>query len=567
MYKLHTQKCVFVLLLMGATLLPAAALHAQETIVLSEDPIVLETARKTVSDYGIEPTVAATHKFLNDLVSGTEDDSELQTLIANLDSDKYAIRVAAEEGLVTKGAKAAGLLKNAIETASPEARVRARRCLKRISAEWLSIQQAAIRVFAGEKSKDISSTKRIELLIRLANKFPEPLVQSTIATAIVKNADTDSRDAVLAGLRSNQTIIRRACVFGLPNCVAPHELSKFKSLLTDSDEDVAFTAIVSFGKHFPKTTVMQLAEKLLTSDKSDTRLLAHWMLKLISDEDFGYREYENETMQRAAIAKWQAWAKNLSPDQQLDFSKLSLPNQSRPLGFVVSVNGSGATILDAKGNVVRKIESSLYDAQACSGQRLLVCERNDGTVRLLDQKNGQSLRSVEGLSTPTDAELLPSGNILVLQGSGSVTEHDTDGKIVRTLTGLSNPFDVDRLRNGNTIVADSGNNRLVEFSPGGKVVWEKNDLAFPNNVFRMPDNRTLYTTYSSGEVVMLGPDGKEQWRTSIENSTLYSVYCGGGEIYVADGANQKICVLNMNGKQTREINIGMSFCDVGFITK
>jgi len=454
-----------------------------------------------------------------------------------------------------------------METASPEARTRAARCLKRISDEGLLIQQAAIRGFAGDESTDFSSTKRIELLIRIGKEFPQPLVQTTIATAIVRNADTSSRDAVVAGLQSDQTIIRRACVLGLPNCIPQHELSKFKSLLTDPDEDVAFTAMVSFGKHFRQTTVNHLTKKLLTSEQSDIRLLAHWMLQLISSKDFGYQEHENETKRNIAIAKWQAWAKNLSPDQPLDFSKLSMPNQSRPQGFVASVNGSGATIMDIEGNVIRKVESSLYDAQAYRGQRLLVCERNDGAVRLLAQKSGKSLRVVEGLTQPTDAELLDNGNILVLQGNGIATEHDTGGNIVRTFNGLNNPFDVDRLRNGNTIVADAGNNRLVEFSLAGKVVWEKTDLAFPNNVFRMQDNRTLYTTYSSGEVVMLGPDGKEQWRTSLENATLYSVYCGGGEIYVSDGANQKIWVLGMNGKQTREINIGLSFCDVGFITK
>ena len=567
MYKPHTQICVLVFLLLIATSQYATSLHAQETIILSQDPIVLESARKTIKAYGIEPTVAATHKLLSDLVSSIEDDTELHTLIANLDSDKYALREAAEEGLVAKGAKASGLLKNAIETASPEARVRAARCLKRISNEWLSIQQAAIHVFAGDDSTDFSSTKRLELLIRLGKEFPEPQLQSTIATAIVKNADTSSRDAVIAGLRSDQTIIRRACVFGLPNCIPLHELSKFKSLLTDSDDNVAFTAIVSFGKHFRKTSVTHLTDNLLTSDQSDIRLLAHWMLQLISDEDFGYLEHENKTKRDVAIAKWQAWAKNLSPDQPLDFSKLSLPNQSRPIGFVASVNGSAATILDIEGNVVRKVETSLYDAQAYPGHRLLVCERNDGIVRLLDQKNGKSLRTVEGLSQPTDAELLNNGNILVLQGNGIATEHDTNGAIIRSFTGLNNSFDIDRLRNGNTIVADSGNNRLVEFSPNGKVVWEKTDLAFPNNVFRMADNRTLYTTYSSGEVVMLGTDGKEQWRTSLENGTLYSVFCGGGEIYVSDGGNQKIWVLGMDGKQRRAINVGLSFCDVGFITK
>jgi len=58
MYKSHTQICVLVFMLLGATA-ELTNLHAQETITLSEDPTVLETARKTIRDYGIEPTVAS----------------------------------------------------------------------------------------------------------------------------------------------------------------------------------------------------------------------------------------------------------------------------------------------------------------------------------------------------------------------------------------------------------------------------------------------------------------------------------------------------------------------------
>ena len=565
MNRLRTHVYVLIFLLLSQTVLVVNSLRAQTTITLSQSPVVLENASRTLSACGIQPTAKATYDFLFDIVSG--DDTGIRGLIANLDSDEYAVREAAEKGLVKKGLKASGLLKAAMKAASPETRMRASRCLKCISSDSLSILQAAINVVSMAPSKGYSSAAKIELLIRLGKRFPEPRLQTAIASGIAQNADSGSKNLIVAGLQSDQTIIRRACVFGLPKCLSAAELSKFELLLTDSNEDVAFAAIYSFGKHFPQTTVTHLTENLLTSDQAKTRMLAHRMLSRISSKDFGYLAHQSQDKRRDATGKWQAWAKELTADQQLDFSKLALPIHPRPRGFVVSVNSSGATILDLEGNVVRKIESELYDAQVCNGHRLLVCERNLGTVRLLDQKSGKPLRSVEGLSTPSDAELLSDGNILILQGVGVATEHDRSGRILRKFEGLDNPFDVDRLENGNTIVADSGNNRLVEFNPNGKVVWEKKGLAFPNNVFRMPDNRTLYTTYTSGDVVMLDGQGQEQWRTSIENGTLYSVYCGGGEIYVADGGNQKVVVLDMDGKPIREIKIGLAFCDVGFITE
>ena len=209
--------------------------------------------------------------------------------------------------------------------------------------------------------------------------------------------------------------------------------------------------------------------------------------------------------------------------------------------------------------MVRKVEANLYDAQPCSGNRVLVTERSLGRVRLLDVATGRELRSVEGLNSPTDAELLDNGNVLVLHGIGKVTEHDPQGRVIRTFEGLNNPFDVDRLINGNTLVADSGNNRLVELDLDGKIVWEQRELAFPNNVFRLQNGNTLFTTYTTGSVVMLAPDGKEVWSKQIVRGTLYSVYCGGNEIYVSDAGNGKVWILDMDGREIRKVDLQFSF--------
>jgi hypothetical protein len=51
--------------------------------------------------------------------------------------------------------------------------------------------------------------------------------------------------------------------------------------------------------------------------------------------------------------------------------------------------------------------------------------------------------------------------------------------------GLDWPRDADRLPNGNTMIADSGNDRVLEVTPTGKVVWEYDIARGPYDVERM----------------------------------------------------------------------------------
>jgi len=39
-------------------------------------------------------------------------------------------------------------------------------------------------------------------------------------------------------------------------------------------------------------------------------------------------------------------------------------------------------------------------------------------------------------------------------------------------TSLRGPHNADRLLNGNTIIADSGNNRILEVTTGGAIAWQ-----------------------------------------------------------------------------------------------
>ena len=569
MSKMNTQ---FRIVLLTAVLFLLSGLGRQllaQTEPSELDQYQLKTSREVLVEYQLAPTPTGARKFLSALLPEATIDPEIEVLVGQLGSDKYDLRRAAEVKLVAKGARALRALTVASKSASTEARVRSRRCIEQIKLVSPSIVRSAIQVLhydnRPEELEAFPADQRVQLLMKLFDVVDDDLDKRILCAAIFENAGPNSQELVTAGLESDHTSLRLFCVRALPKCFSSLELKKFERLISSDDVELSFEAIRSFGEEFPEASLAQLV-RLLEADSTNDRSQAIVMLRRLSGEEFGYSKDGDVAKRKASVEKWKQWCDRNANEAALDFAKLNLPVYQTPRGFLVTVNGVGVTILDAKGKVVRKVDVALYDAQDCGNGRLLVSERDKSRVSLLDQRTGKTIRSISEIISVTDAELLENGNILGLHGTGIVTEHDVNGKVVREFGGLNNPFDVDRLSNGNTIVADSGNDRLVEFDGEGKIVWEKTDLAFPNNVFRMEDGRTLYTTYTSGDVVMLGPDGKELWRTHLDG-TLYAVYCAEGEVYVADGGNQTIWVLEMNGKRLRSINIGFAFCDVGFITK
>src|SRR5207237_7667864 len=97
------------------------------------------------------------------------------------------------------------------------------------------------------------------------------------------------------------------------------------------------------------------------------------------------------------------------------------------------------------------------------------------------------------------------------------------------------PFDARRRPNGNTVVADSGNNRIVEYDPQGRRIRETTGLKFPNSLYLYPSGRTLFTTYASGTIGELDASGSLVWERTI-GGTLYSLEPEGDSIWVSDGA-------------------------------
>jgi hypothetical protein len=122
-----------------------------------------------------------------------------------------------------------------------------------------------------------------------------------------------------------------------------------------------------------------------------------------------------------------------------------------------------------------------------SRQHVLVTFRNQDRIAIFDAAFATVIWSWGGkdLDGPHDAQLLPSGNILLFdnglaRGWSRAVEVDPRTRTIvwsweahpRLSFSTASKGSVQRLPNGNTLLAESDRGRAIEVSPSGDVVWE-----------------------------------------------------------------------------------------------
>ncbi len=546
----------------------------------------VEKYRNILEQFDIDGSATGARDYLMQFLPNEALDKKILSQIQLLKDKKFKARVAAESSLSSLGPAAVRFLNDAASNSDPETQMRARRALKTINSKTLTLTNAAINLLRFDETVDLES--KLDMFFALSRSRLTGDFDDELSNAVLHCAQPSVRQKIINGTQDENRLIRTTCVRALSRCLQRHELDNYRDLLFSSDAYVSIAAIESFGFVAPTESVQQTVESLLHSDDTSIRRSAVNFLRAISKTHMGFDFDAGEQERDAAAAKWQAWLIDNRPITETSFQRMLARNNQQPIGLLITVSSQGVRRYDLQGNLEWKLQGQAYDAQHVNQNASLITFRSVGEVKLF--RKDKLIRTVEGLNSPSDAEYLENGNVLVANGDGTITEHDESGKIVNRFDGFRNPFDVDRLENGNTLIADSSNNRIVEVDSTGLVLWTCENLRFPNNVFRLPDGRTLYTTYTSGLVGIVGLDGTKLWEKKIGGytsglvgivgldgtklwekkiggATLYSVYCARGKIYVADGANRKVWIMDMAGEIVGEIAVPESFCDVGFITR
>lgn len=186
-----------------------------------------------------------------------------------------------------------------------------------------------------------------------------------------------------------------------------------------------------------------------------------------------------------------------------------------------------AVEIDAAGQIVWQPTGPVYPVAlkgGPDGQRL-VADRN-GNVVTVFSADGSIARTIR-VQTPTDAEFLPAGHLLVTSAAtpGAVQEFDAEGRVVWEYTALQRPRDATRLPNGHTVIADSGAPRVIEVTPAGEIVWSfSTALKLPSAVEPFGDDEILIADYNAHFVACVGRDGAFRWRMNhVGHPTALSV--------------------------------------------
>lgn len=183
-----------------------------------------------------------------------------------------------------------------------------------------------------------------------------------------------------------------------------------------------------------------------------------------------------------------------------------------------------------------------------------------------------------------DVHLLPNGNRLLHTAPATVTEMTPEKKVVWEYAAkptAANKKHVEvhafqRLADGNTMVAESGNGRLVEVDPAGKVVKEvpltvKNPDPHRDTrmVRKLPTGNYLVCHEGDGAVREYDPAGKVVWEYQLSlgdrqpapghgpESYGISVYgalrLANGNTVIAGGNNHRVIEVDKSGKEVWSI--------------
>jgi hypothetical protein len=199
-------------------------------------------------------------------------------------------------------------------------------------------------------------------------------------------------------------------------------------------------------------------------------------------------------------------------------------------------------------NDVDRISEDRYLVSVRNANQLLILERGEGVVEVINEDDGGSEDTCMSNSFGDQNRLVPGDDDDVLCGNpdvireqhnpqwlddGRVLVADSDNNRVTELrkqdgewrpvlnytgaggTAFDWPRDADKLENGNILVTDTRNSRVVEITPNGSMVWGVNTegASNPYEADRLPEGEypSGLSNVSDGTVTpggSNGPDGR-----------------------------------------------------------
>jgi hypothetical protein len=425
---------------------------------------------------GLPTDGAGLLKFFRDRTPSTKSRDRLAALVRQLGDRSFRVREKASRELTAAGEPALEFLRAAVKNPDDEeVRRRAQQCLK-------SLQQvphpartaAAARLLARRRPQGAAAALLAYLPSADWETVGEELLDALVTVGLEGAAkDAKPVPAVVAALADREAVRRAAAAHVLGHAAAESR-RPLAPLLADPSPLVRYHAAAALTRAGDARGLPVLVA-LLGEGPAALAWSAEALLGRVAGEhapppvpgapdDPGARKKWH--------AAWEGWWKAKGAKADLAGARLG----EGSLGLIVTceVDGIG---------------------------------KFPGRVSAFDR--GGNLRwKVEGLVSPGDVQLLPSGRILVAEHWASrVTERDRSGKVLWERKLGAHAISAQRLRGGNTFIASRS--ELCEVTPGGREVFRYKS---PGDVIycacKLPNGRALFIN-GRGRVAELDAAGKE----------------------------------------------------------
>lgn len=520
-------------------ILAAATLFSAHSLVAAEVDPYLAIYLETLKNNGVTPTPAGAVDYLRELRPSGKRQAQIAQLIRQLGHVEFVQREAASNQLVRMPIVPTELLLAAAQGDDVEVRWRARLILDQSEAQSAQVLLAAL--------KTITSNPPAESCDEIFDSLPHCRKAHLIdaaRSALLAAVGPNDLDLCREKLKGEDPAPRAAAALAIAKLLPPDKLGELHPLLGDRDESVAIETAKALANLGDRASLAALV-RLLDSTDPQIRSEAVLVLNALTGKQFSFASYDEPAKRAAGADEWKKWLAAEGSTAKLTFPIVRRTSARGDLrGNLLIATGSMNKVyeMDPAGKVVWSFAIDAWSAEKLSSGNVLIASYTanrlievdpagkvawefgtlnamkakpliDGNIlvtdfgghRVLEVNHKKAI--VWEHKTPTecfDADRLPNGNT-IFGCPNLVREVTPAGKTVNewTISGRLNGFQA--LENGNILVANYGENKVVELTRDNKVVWELAEPQ-PNDVFRLPNGRMLIST--GARVIEVGPDRK-----------------------------------------------------------
>lgn len=505
---------------------------------------------------GLGTDAAALIDFFRKRTLNDADLRAIQSLIAQLGSDRFREREEATRRLIAFGPGALDQLRQSLKNPDQEIARRAEVCIETITHHpGPDLPIAALRLLARRPAPEA-----IPVLLQylpFTDDGERGRVEDDVLTTLCQLSvrETKLDPALTAALKDSHPARRGAAAMVLGRVGDKEQCLAVAPLLKDSESRVRFRAAQGLLAAKDRAAVEVLIA-LLADGTPGQAGESELILRVVGGEKSPVISLGDGTAEsrRKCQDGWLAWWRDTGSKQPLP--PLDSAGRQQGLTLVAELIGNNANGnrvwefgLDGKARWELNNLQGPIDAHVLPGNRVLVAEHNAQMVTERDLK-GEIRWQFKVQGNPVACQRLPNGNTFIATYN-AVMEVKANGDVVynhNPNAGVGGViYDACKLPNGN-IVCIGGRGTVIELKTSGEKV---NSIQVGNNggwggVSPLPGGHFLVAMMNPGKVIEVDRAGKVHWEVNVSNA-CHAVRLPNGNTLVACMNVQKVVEINRTG--------------------